>query len=334
VTITLRDGSRVVIRPIEPGDRQTLADGFERLSLESRYRRFFSPIARLSERDLDYLINVDHHDHEALIAQDANTRQGIAVARFVKTAEDVAEAAIVVADDWQGRGLGTQLLEALADRARKEGVTRFEAPVLANNREAIRVLERLGPTQKRLEGTEVALTVELGPAEVGARAHWRELLEQFASGSLEPARTLHELLWPHRRGAPDDERRNVIVVGTDGSPHAYVAVEAAGALAEASGASVAVVAARGFLSGHESEHATAVKEAARGLRDRGLDTDEHVRRGDPALVLTEVAYEQRARLIVVGAGERAKTARRIVGSIAESVALRSPCNVLIVRPRE
>ena len=57
------------------------------------------------------------------------------------------------------------------------------------------------------------------------------------------------------------------------------------------------------------------------------------RRGDPALVLTDVAFECNARLIVVGAGEHAKATRRLVGSVADLVAERSPCNVLIVRPR-
>ncbi|MEA2283671.1 MAG: hypothetical protein QOK21_4278, partial [Solirubrobacteraceae bacterium] len=58
--LTLRDGSRIVIRPIEPDDRDDLREGFERLSPESRYRRFFSPVPRLSERHLDYLTQVDH----------------------------------------------------------------------------------------------------------------------------------------------------------------------------------------------------------------------------------------------------------------------------------
>jgi hypothetical protein len=68
MTVRLRDGSRVLIRPIEPDDRAALAEGFERLSAESRYRRFFAPMPRLRERDLDYLTRVDHRDHEALVA--------------------------------------------------------------------------------------------------------------------------------------------------------------------------------------------------------------------------------------------------------------------------
>src|SRR5437660_3402126 len=66
--VTLRDGVSIFIRPIDAGDKAALVQGFEKLSPESRYRRFFSPLSRLSERDLAYLTEVDHHDHEALIA--------------------------------------------------------------------------------------------------------------------------------------------------------------------------------------------------------------------------------------------------------------------------
>ena len=81
----LRDGSRVVIRPIEPDDREALAAAFERLSPESRYRRFFAPVSRLSERDLDYLTCVDHHDHEALVETwlNAGLDEGIETSKAV-----------------------------------------------------------------------------------------------------------------------------------------------------------------------------------------------------------------------------------------------------------
>lgn len=330
--MTLRDGARIAIRPLEPDDRTALAEGFARLSPESRYRRFFGPMAQLRERDLDYLTRVDHHDHEALVATDAATGDGVGVARYVRIGPDVAEPAIVVADDWQGRGVGRHLLEALAERAQAEGVHRFEAPVLATNDEAIRLLEHLGDTNRRHEGREVQLSIAL-PAGPGTPQRLRALLAEFAAGTLEPARTLLELLWPRRRGAPDAERRNVIVVGTDGSEHATAAVDAAGALATASDASIDVVGVHRFLPTDQAGLSAAVRGAAGALRERGLHVHEHVRRGDPALVLADVAAEQNARLIVVGAGERGKTARRVIGSVADFVAERAPCDVLIVRPR-
>jgi GNAT superfamily N-acetyltransferase len=120
----LRDGARVLVRPIAPDDRAALAAGFARLSPESRFRRFLSPKKQLTEDDLDVLTRVDHHDHEALVALEADTGEGIGVARFVRTGPDRAEPAVVVADDWQGRGVGTLLLDLLAERAWEEGSAR------------------------------------------------------------------------------------------------------------------------------------------------------------------------------------------------------------------
>src|SRR5687768_11845215 len=118
---------RVVIRPLEPTDRELLAAGFERLSPESRYRRFFAAIPRLTERQLDYLTQVDQQDHVALVAVDDAAGDMIGVARFVRTAPGVAEPAVVVADDWHGRGVASALLDRLVERAQEEGIQRFVA---------------------------------------------------------------------------------------------------------------------------------------------------------------------------------------------------------------
>jgi RimJ/RimL family protein N-acetyltransferase len=186
VITTLRDGSRVAIRPVEPDDREMLAEGFRRLSPESRYRRFFAPMPALSERQLNYLARVDHHDHEALVTVDPVTGECVGVARFVRTAPGVAEPAIVVADDWQDRGVGSRLMGALVERAREEGIRRFEAPVLASNHEAIRVLERLGSTTRRPAGHEVELLIDL-PQE-RAMPDWRALLKHSPPRSSQSAR--------------------------------------------------------------------------------------------------------------------------------------------------
>ena len=120
MTAELRDGSRIVIRPIEPDDRAGLAQGFERLSPESRYRRFFGPVAHLSERDLDYLTRVDHRDHEALVAIEEETGEGVGVARYVRTGPDVAEPAMVVVGRLAGPGCGDPAARR-AGRARARG---------------------------------------------------------------------------------------------------------------------------------------------------------------------------------------------------------------------
>jgi len=146
---TLKTGQEVLVRPIRPQDSKGLLEGFQRLSPESRYRRFLAPMARLGRAQLKYLTEVDHHDHEALLAIDPDTRNGLGVARFVRSRDDpaVAEVAIAVADDWQGRGLGTALLQDLAGRAREEGIRRFSASVLAENSALIEMVFKLGDAQ-------------------------------------------------------------------------------------------------------------------------------------------------------------------------------------------
>ncbi len=80
-TVTLRDGARVTLRPITSDDKDRLREAFERLGEESRYRRFFSPMRTLSPATLRYLTEIDHHDHEALVAQEATTGECLGVTR-------------------------------------------------------------------------------------------------------------------------------------------------------------------------------------------------------------------------------------------------------------
>jgi N-acetylglutamate synthase-like GNAT family acetyltransferase len=104
----------VFVRPIRPQDREVLTKAFARLGEQSRYQRFFSPINELSESELRYFTEVDHHDHEALVAFDAETGDGVGVARFVRLDDGTsAEAAVTVIDEWQGRGVGTALVAAV-----------------------------------------------------------------------------------------------------------------------------------------------------------------------------------------------------------------------------
>jgi RimJ/RimL family protein N-acetyltransferase len=142
----LKNGEEVLIRPIRPEDGQGLREGFERLSPESRYRRFFTLSPTLSNAQLRYLTEVDHRSHEALLAIDPETRHGLGVARFVRFCDEpsVAEVAVAVADDWQQRGLGTALLHELTARAREEGITRFRASVLAENQAMMGFVKSLG----------------------------------------------------------------------------------------------------------------------------------------------------------------------------------------------
>jgi GNAT superfamily N-acetyltransferase len=146
--VELRDGSRVRIRQGRRTDRDLLVRGFERLSPESRYRRFLTPMHKLDERTLRYLTDLDHRDHEAMIALD-ESGEGVGVARYVRSAvrPDTAEVALAVVDRWQGRGLGTLLLQAISVRARDEGVRTFTALMLASNHEMMDLFEHLGPVR-------------------------------------------------------------------------------------------------------------------------------------------------------------------------------------------
>lgn len=139
-------GREVLVRPISADDKEALAAAFDRLSPESRYRRFFAPLERLSAQDLAYLTDVDHHDHEALVALDPEDDGIVGVARYVRSDQEAeAEVAVVVSDPWQGNGVGSALLERLVERARGEGIDHFVALVMSDNEEALELFRRIAP---------------------------------------------------------------------------------------------------------------------------------------------------------------------------------------------
>lgn len=145
----VRDGSPIALRPIHPEDRAALAEGFARLSDQTRYQRFLAPMARLSEHQVRYLTEVDHVNHFAWVAgrRDRDgADHGLGVARYVRgsAAADTAEFAVVVADDAQGIGIGTVLLEALTVVAVDQGLTALEGLCFADNHVMLHMLERLG----------------------------------------------------------------------------------------------------------------------------------------------------------------------------------------------
>jgi RimJ/RimL family protein N-acetyltransferase len=144
--LTLHDGRVVEVRPLEPRDRAGLAAAVSRLSDETRYLRFATPKPHLTKRELDFLLDVDHQRHEAILAFDPSTGHGVAVVRYVEVSGEpgVVEIAATVADEWQGRGLGRALLERLASRARDEGYSTLRAKVLATNQRSITMLRRAG----------------------------------------------------------------------------------------------------------------------------------------------------------------------------------------------
>ena len=134
--VDLPDGGHLVLRPVRADDKVLIADAFARLSPRSRYRRFFAPINALSEPFLVALTEVDYVNQFAWVAlacEDDHTAL-VGVARYVRLDDPVAaECALVVVDAYQGRGIGSLLLDALIFEALECGIRRFEGEVLADN---------------------------------------------------------------------------------------------------------------------------------------------------------------------------------------------------------
>ena len=163
-------GAALEIRPIEPGDKAALAAAVDQSSSEAVFRRFLNPHGRLTAAELRYLTEVDHRDHEALVAVVPGTSNSVGVARYVRDRErrHIAEIAVAVLEAWQGRGVGKALLHRLADRARDEGIAQFTAIMLSENRPMRQLLATLGtPRLLSFEAGAVELVVELQPTSSG-----------------------------------------------------------------------------------------------------------------------------------------------------------------------
>jgi RimJ/RimL family protein N-acetyltransferase len=152
----------VHVRPIDSRDRDAFSAWFGRLSDESRRRRFLGPKPRLSARELTYLTEVDHVSHTALVAVDQSGRL-IGEARYATAApgDRTADFAVTVADEWQGRGIGTRLGSRVIEAARANGMTRLTAITLWENGGAIALLRRLGFRRTGYEGDAIAYALAL-----------------------------------------------------------------------------------------------------------------------------------------------------------------------------
>ncbi len=135
----------VTCRPIRPDDADRLRRLLPRLSPETRYRRFFSPVTSVSPTLLRHLVDVDHDDREALVALVDD--EIIAVARYDRAHDDpaLAEVAVVVEDDWQGNGVGRYVMTRLGIEADRRGITRFSADVLPSNDVPVKLARAVAP---------------------------------------------------------------------------------------------------------------------------------------------------------------------------------------------
>jgi RimJ/RimL family protein N-acetyltransferase len=155
----------VLVRPLDRQDGPALAAAVEHMSEQSRYRRFHTGISHLTEEMTATLTDVDHHDHEALLATPEDSGEIVGVARFVRTPErlDTAELAIGVADSWQRRGLATLLLRQLGERAAQVGIEHFTATILAENAPTIALVKGFTDAEFTRDGP--VLSAQMQPAD-------------------------------------------------------------------------------------------------------------------------------------------------------------------------
>lgn len=161
----LDDGTRIRFRRIRPDDKRRLAEGLARLSPESRYLRFFRNVDHFTADQLRYLTEVDFVDHYAWIADlpDLPGQPGAGVARWIRLRDhpDEAEAAVIVADELHGRGIGTALLWVLGRSALENGVRAFRVAVLGENHPMLHLLTQAGARRGRWESGVAELVVPL-----------------------------------------------------------------------------------------------------------------------------------------------------------------------------
>jgi acyl-CoA synthetase (NDP forming)/RimJ/RimL family protein N-acetyltransferase len=176
--VVLRDGSVAHVRPIKPSDGPLIEDFHSKQSDESIYLRFFAPLRRLSPKDLHRFTHVDYVDRVALVA----TVRGdiVGVGRYDRVSPTSAEVAFNISDHFQGRGIGSMMLEHLAAIAEEAGITRFVAEVLPQNRKMLAVFSEAGyQVTRRFEDGIVSVSFDIAETEASvavrtAREHRAE----------------------------------------------------------------------------------------------------------------------------------------------------------------
>jgi RimJ/RimL family protein N-acetyltransferase len=163
-SVRLRSGHTAWVRPVRRSDAVELQRAFALLSDLSRYRRFLTGTPHLTGRQAAYLSDVDHRNHDALVALlEPRGTDIVGVARFIRypaTPTD-AELAITVVDEWHGHGLATSLLRLLSKRARDVGVRRFAVDMLADNAAVLGLLRGAGLNSEVAEGHLISGHIEL-----------------------------------------------------------------------------------------------------------------------------------------------------------------------------
>jgi len=149
-SVILRNGASVRVRAIRPDDEPRLLALCRRLSSRTLYQRFFS-LRRLRPEEAHAFANVDYRQRMAVVAEvdDGPEPELVGVARYGPSDEGTADIGLVVADAWQGLGLGSLLLEEILRAGEQRGIHQFSADVLTDNRRALRLLARHAAITRR-----------------------------------------------------------------------------------------------------------------------------------------------------------------------------------------
>jgi acetyl coenzyme A synthetase (ADP forming)-like protein len=219
--VVLADGGTVHLRPVRPDDGDKLQDLYSRLSEESLYLRFFSPVPAPTARQLEQISEIDYVRRFSLVAELGNDI--VAIARYDRTGADeggAAEVAFSVQDDQHGRGLGSILLEHLAAVARDAGIRRFEAWTMPSNHKMLRVFSEAGfVVSRRFDaGTvEVSFDIEQTPESVAVQRDREHTSEARSMGRMLAPRTIAVVGAGRRRATIGHEvLRNLLVAGFTG----------------------------------------------------------------------------------------------------------------------
>lgn len=167
IAVPFPDGQQLILRPVLPGDSQRTSTGLVNFSKDTLYRRFMSP-SRPSPALMHYLFEVDYVDHFVWVLTDGVDGPVVADVRFVRDQDnpELAEVAFIVADDYQGRGIGSFLMYALVVAAQVGGIRRFTARVLSENAPMRAILDRFGAQWKHEEPGVVTTVFDVPKLEV------------------------------------------------------------------------------------------------------------------------------------------------------------------------
>jgi protein lysine acetyltransferase len=164
IPVQMRDDSWLYLRPVLPGDSERSSEGSIQFSSDTLYRRFQTPRTP-SKALMTYLFEVDYKQHFVWVMTEGESGPVVADARYVRDETDptLAEVAFIVGDDYQGRGVGSLLMAALAVAARSDGVRRFSARVLSDNLAMRKILDRFGADWHRDDLGVVTTVIDVPP---------------------------------------------------------------------------------------------------------------------------------------------------------------------------